>query len=287
MDAALEEVFEKLRQPAIWMRRTAMPRSQSRLGGLPSLPSGTPWPRQGVCKTPLHFLAQIDLGALPASPLTPGGAALPQSGLLLFFADMEEDMVWGDDDRGTYEDATRVIHGPAPGPETAPPADMPEIGHAWGEPGGRNTEPGLRSFPQAWLEAHVVDVFVGQGRTFSRETGWEADRRTLASIERATGTKAPVTNMSAREPFSNYPDSEGGNRARIIRHQMLGPASDIQGGAVGMWKGGTVSLLQLDTDWGLHDKFQFCDMGMAQFWIARDDLAAGRFEAAYATTAGG
>ncbi|MGW8206318.1 MAG: DUF1963 domain-containing protein [Hyphomicrobiaceae bacterium] len=31
----------------------------------------------------------------------------------------------------------------------------------------------------------------------------------------------------------------------------------------------------------------FCDMGIAQFWIRPEDLAAGRFEYAWGTTEGG
>jgi hypothetical protein len=33
--------------------------------------------------------------------------------------------------------------------------------------------------------------------------------------------------------------------------------------------------------------FIFCDMGAAQFWIKPVDLAAGRFDKAWGTTAGG
>jgi uncharacterized protein YwqG len=60
------------------------------LGGLPNLPLGIEWPRspKGV---PFHFLAQIDLAAVPASGIVDFlGRPLPEfprDGALYFFAD--------------------------------------------------------------------------------------------------------------------------------------------------------------------------------------------------------
>lgn len=81
-------------------------RTKSRLGGLPSLPDHIEWPRQTVSGTPLHFLAQID----PSTPLDPAidDVRLPSHGMLFFFADIEEEMLWGFEDRGDQYAATRV-----------------------------------------------------------------------------------------------------------------------------------------------------------------------------------
>jgi uncharacterized protein YwqG len=50
---------------------------------------------------------------------------------------------------------------------------------------------------------------------------------------------------------------------------------------------GLILLLQIDTDMAVDKEFKFCDMGVAQYWIKPADLAAGRFDNAWATTEGG
>jgi uncharacterized protein YwqG len=99
----------------------------SRLGGLPDLPSAAEWPcRNG---TPLSFIAQINVSALPKFE---GLADLPASTLLSFFYDTK-DAPWGydPDDRGSC----RVLASPIssvthferrPRPET-----LPEEGIFW------------------------------------------------------------------------------------------------------------------------------------------------------------
>jgi uncharacterized protein YwqG len=46
-----------------------------------------------------------------------------------------------------------------------------------------------------------------------------------------------------------------------------------------------VLLLQLKSDDGVN--FMFCDVGEAEFWIDKRDLAARRFDRVFATTCGG
>ncbi len=46
-----------------------------------------------------------------------------------------------------------------------------------------------------------------------------------------------------------------------------------------------IRLLQLDSDYAL--EMMFCDVGIVDFWIAPEDLKAGRWERAWAATAGG
>src|SRR5262249_1148594 len=93
------EILDRVREPAIWIRRNAAATTRSRLGGLSALPSGIDWPRQLTSKPPLHFLAQIDLAELPATPLSGAlgphkGIGLARSGVLYFFADLEGEMLW-------------------------------------------------------------------------------------------------------------------------------------------------------------------------------------------------
>jgi uncharacterized protein YwqG len=71
--------LEQAVRPGIWLRKSdGGPLSggvssplHGKLGGLPELPAGVAWPRHLVTKMPLHFLAQINLGKLPAVPIFP------------------------------------------------------------------------------------------------------------------------------------------------------------------------------------------------------------------------
>src|SRR5262249_2853470 len=109
--------LNKQREPAIWFRRRTGKTSLSKLGGVPTLPEGVDWPRQRQTGTPLHFLAQIDLSQLPPTPLegAPSVQTLPKSGQLFFFADMVEEMLWGEN--GGPFATTRVIHADSIGTE--------------------------------------------------------------------------------------------------------------------------------------------------------------------------
>lgn len=119
----IEALLAQYRQPAIMLHRpfppVQLPRINSRLGGLPALPAGCDWPRstEGM---PLHFLAQIDCAELPA-----GSDALPEEGLLFFFARMDDEQLWGE---GDPRDDCRVLFAPSAQGETRQaPADLPRI----------------------------------------------------------------------------------------------------------------------------------------------------------------
>lgn len=295
-----EHQNDDLREPAIWLRRVEGPKTQSRLGGLPSLPAGIDWPRQTASGTPLHFLAQIDLSEMPPTPLDAAidDARLPSRGMLYFFADIEEEMLWGwGDERGDDYAASRVIFAEMPGPDRAPPADIPEIGHAFGEMSGGYAR-GLTIYPARSVQPHVIETFAGAERYFQGGDSVLADELTVASIERATGRPLPVLATSAPRDETNkhpaywleyhYTNGQPPRReVRIARHQMLGAAINVQNTADAARQAGHVLLLQIDSDYGVDDSFVFCDMGMAQFWIKPEDLAAGRFERAWGTTEGG
>jgi hypothetical protein len=291
-DPQLDAKLDEVREPAIWLRRTTTGTSSSKLGGLPHLPSAASWPRQTRTGLPLHFLAQIDLARLPKTPLAKGRPEhrLPESGMLFFFADIEEEMLWDLDDRGGHEAATRVLYAAAAGTPLAAPADLPEISHPFGEDRGEYSA-GIRVYPEAALEAFVIESFAGAARFFQGDASRQADLRTALSIERATGQPIPV--HARRDaavhalPVAYYQANPNTRGLHIVRHQMLGAATNVQGSAEGARGAGFVPLLQLDTDWGLHRSFMFCDMGMAQFWIRPEDLRDRSFDRAWATTEGG
>src|SRR5215470_19117593 len=153
-----QDKLDRQRQSAIWLRRREDGSSLSKLGGRPTLTADIEWPRHGQADTPLHFLAQIDLSTLPRTPLhnAPEEPTLPKRGLLFFFADMVEEMLWGEN--GGPFATTRVIFAKQAGPERPPPDDTPEILHAFGERAG-GYETGIIEYPPMMLQLHVIDTF--------------------------------------------------------------------------------------------------------------------------------
>ena len=92
------------------------PPPRSRLGGPAVLPPGEPWPT--AAGRPLSFLAALDLDELDASRIHD---AMPDSGWLLFFADLDEEGVIGEE-ANRPDSAIRVYY---VSPASAPiPADL-------------------------------------------------------------------------------------------------------------------------------------------------------------------
>jgi uncharacterized protein YwqG len=292
VEISVQEQFPFETEPTIWLRRSQAASGQSWLGGTPSLPPGTEWPRHGKTGMPLHFLAQIDLADIPATPLKPLGPALPRSGLLLFFADLEEEMLWGWNGRGSLTDATRVLYSATWSPPAQAPSDLPEVSHPFGKASGQFSS-GFSVFPMKKIEAHVIDSVPGLGVYFQSESENAIHLRIIDSIEHATGEKVPrlkqARDVTLPVAISNYELNNGQKNTdfHIIRHQMFGAAHSVQGSANHMRSEGYASLFQLDSDAGVDRRFIFCDMGVVQFWIKPDDLAHRRFDKAFATTEGG
>ena len=80
----------------------------SKLGGLPDLPAGTPWP--GLGGVPLAFVAQVHLDDLRGYPVA---QTLPRAGWLHFFYDARQ-QAFGDKpaDRGAWQ----VLYAPGSAP---------------------------------------------------------------------------------------------------------------------------------------------------------------------------
>lgn len=121
--SGIDALMDQYRRPAIMVHRPFppinLPPCKSHLGGRPTLPAGLDWPRTSD-GTPLHFLAQIDCSELPSSD-----NVLPTSGVLFFFARIDEEMIWGE---GDPKDDCRVLFAPQSGPgESKVPVDLPEV----------------------------------------------------------------------------------------------------------------------------------------------------------------
>ena len=125
-DAIIDALFQRLRRDAVLLHRPYPPHlaadTNSKFGGLPTLPENYPWPRMNDGK-PLHFLAQIDCSALPFA------SELPDNGILFFFALESDEQVWDEEYLG--DKGYRVVHIPdvtGKEPLRAPPDDLPPIG---------------------------------------------------------------------------------------------------------------------------------------------------------------
>jgi hypothetical protein len=102
-------------------------RARSKLGGLPSLPAGEPWPTWNG--TPLSFIGEIHLGEIPAGHDPPAlDPELPAQGVLLFFADLLD---WtGDPEPPSADGPIRVVHFESP---PAQSGRRPPPGRVWSE----------------------------------------------------------------------------------------------------------------------------------------------------------
>ena len=116
------------------------------------------------------------------------------------------------------------------------------------------------------------------------------EARVLSSVERALGHPVPRiedTNDRAKVDEHSAVVITRYDALHLFQHQMLGAPENIQDTAPRMEAQGHICLMQLDSDWGVHKSFTFCDSGMAQFWIKPQDLAERRFDRAFGTTDGG
>lgn len=114
-----QQLVERLPDLAEWGFRPAPAAGASRMGGLPDLPVGTAWPV--FDGRPLNFIAQVDLGELPA---VPGHEVMPGAGRLLFFFAVDDALFEpagaGPDDRA------RVVYVP-PGVEAQEASPPPTV----------------------------------------------------------------------------------------------------------------------------------------------------------------
>jgi hypothetical protein len=254
---------------AIWFRRVDDAMSNSRLGGLPSLPAELKWPLNSDTKLPLHFLGQVDLSSLPATPMSddPNAPALPRHGMLYFFAELAE----GDD--------YRVYYSPVCGPVRAAPSDIKLI-----FPLGIDGHPST-TFPSAHLQAYALQI----DARVADMANHQADPLWLDAAEKATGLSAPILDEKAYEtamrawpikvPSFYVHRFSNGDSPAVDKLQMFGVPHCFQ-------HEGRKAIAE-----GRHLLMQFEDRNfgetmrdvLIQFWIMPDDLKHVRFDKAWAT----
>lgn len=120
-----QKILEGYCKPAILLHRPIRPepsKTRSKLGGLPNLPKSHAWPvglpaEGGNQRLPLHFIAQIDCGELPAQE-----NPLPTQGMLFFFARLDDYLVFEDP---SPDESSRVIYITTVSSDT-PEREMPD-----------------------------------------------------------------------------------------------------------------------------------------------------------------
>lgn len=153
----LSGIVDEMSRPAVIAYRPypppRAPVGRSKVGGDPDLPPGVEWPRTVIgdrfmkAGVPLHFMAQIDLSELPWRP-----SECPERGTLLFFARIDEEMLWGEDMSGHPHNDTRVLYDPSSnGTRTPPPDDLVAINDSYNlfdEAFSLPNQPVMRSYPE-------------------------------------------------------------------------------------------------------------------------------------------
>ena len=292
MDAKTRDLLAKRREPAIWFRSVEKAVSGSRWGGCPSLPDGVAWPVHPDTKRPLHFIAQVDLSAVPATPMPgcPFKAKLPPTGMLFFFFDFAE--YWNDKDIVGAPKHSRVIYAAVAGADREAPETLPNIGYDPDAPDGEGAN-GEKLLPMAHLQAHAIDTFWNPQfsidgkwtRYIERDRGREFgpdDEATWDSMVSATGEAAPVFEANAIPSpppgcyFVKYETDSGARLRRdTTKFQMFGPETQVSYGS-GDPPRDTSMILLLELPIDAHE------IGSLQYWMRKKDFEAWHFERACA-----
>jgi hypothetical protein len=227
--AQIDSIMKQVETPAILALRpyppVDLPETLSQLGGLPILPAETDWPRASD-GTPLHFLARIDCSDLP-EPRAP----LPDSGILQFFARIDDEMDW----ITQTSDVCRVLYAAThAGREVSPPADLPPIMggyHDYDREMRLPDEPLTRIYPRWPLMFRTI-------------RSWPTQPDGVVSINEATRTayREAVARARAAEivrttgwPTLPYLRPQWGESAFNIegKRRVLLPAAHEPGGSAG------------------------------------------------------
>jgi hypothetical protein len=290
MTKTIQQWLDERRMPALWFDTVAAARSKSRLGGLPSLPEGVDWPVHHDTRRPLHFMFQVDLSALPPTPLPgcPFSAMLPREGMLFFFFNYAE--YWEEEFDARGKDGllkqARVIYGETAGADRAAPDALPMIGYN-PETLECRWERQETSLPEQPLRAYVIDSFWGESeivdgksvRPFVRTEsgGAEDEAAKFESLVKATGEPPvvypeweavpypPPSYYTYEQTNDNFGEIETSRINRMAGLQMFGADGFNGGYRPNQDRGALLAELPLED-------------GSLQFWMKAADLKAGRFD---------
>lgn len=242
----------------------------SRIGGTPDVPPWWEWPRWGPreglpfllgrCRhprrpSPLGFIAQIDLAAMPRVD-----DALPSSGWLYFFYD-RVDEPWDCDvsDRGCFRvihvggDRSRLVRAKLPVDLEAKHVARPCRVTAEVEPTLPDELPGVACRSPAWEAYRELSEWLNDGEPIQHRL-----------LGHAQAIQNPMENdcvLASNEARRGDP-----------RANQVGQAKLLAEGARD-WR----LLLQIDTD-EEGPGWTWSDAGRIYFWIKREDLCSLRFD---------
>jgi len=306
--AVFVECLKQMHAPGLYLAEQDGRQTLDRLGGLPSLPTGVEWPLHLKTKRPLHFLAQVDLSTLPSLATSqsgkPSAPALPSSGMLFFFVDMGGDF------------QARVLYTLASGVERATPPGMPKIGHDKGSLTGKH-ELEATVFEPRVLQPFAVDTFHCV-EDVDFEDDFEIDfddddggvKASAKAIANWAGGKpgnysrllkdADIQEFWEKFNMAGIADQHLNDLGRQALQKSLYGQLGLPDNAVwptgfhllgspmsGFYteiearKKGYVLLLSVNGHMLTPSSY---DDGVFQFWIKPDDLAAARFDRAWATS---
>lgn len=260
-----------------------IPLGASKLGGWPDLANNTPWPVREAYRydnhrwlsdsdiarrrasAPLAFIAQFDLAEIGRADSA--GLPLPGEGRLLVFYDREVEP-WGFDPNDGP--GLRVIWDTAPIEElerTAPPAALVEQNASAKEArfdlaAGFTLPPaddiGVQNLtlPEAAIESYIDVYCEGSGRVQHQIGGWPAQIQNPMELECQL-----VTNGIYCGTPEGFPTERAAALSAGAKDWML--------------------LLQIDSD-EVNSTILWGDCGRLYVWIRRQDLAARRFDRAWA-----
>lgn len=130
-EESFDGLFRRYRRAAVLLHHPYPPhtarRTNSKFGGLPTLPAGVEWPRTSD-GTPLHFFAQVDCADIGFR------TKLPRRGVLFFFGRDGDEQSWLSDDPAddarvlyTLDSAATPREAPASRSPRRPPIDPDDL----------------------------------------------------------------------------------------------------------------------------------------------------------------
>jgi uncharacterized protein YwqG len=261
--ARLKKDIDALARPSIRLTSSTVDESKlkvgaSKIGGLPDLPTGVSWPRWH--DAPQSFIAQIALVDAHAYDVD---KVLPQSGMLWFFYDAQQETYGADPaDRGGWS----VLY-----------ADQLSGLQRQSTPTGLPTESQFKacslSFSSEFtLSAHPEIDIAHFDWTDDEQKKYE---QLLATFP-TKADRAAIHNRLLGNPDAIQDDMR--QQCQLVSHGVTDDsdprAAELEKGAL-EWQ----LLLQVDSD--EHAGMRWSDAGLLYYWITRADLQARRFDASW------
>lgn len=241
-----------LTSPAVQLVK-ADARTRSYVGGQPDLPSSVPWPTRG--KTPLGFLASVDLGELRQ---VIDLEWLPEAGSLLFFYDIEN-QPWGFDPK--HRDGWAVLFLPAAA------AAIPESAAVGG-----------RSPPHRYITFKPIDTYPSY------------ERDSIASLQLTDEELDALIELQGAQYQKQPQHHMGGFPAPVQGDEMERECQLVSNGVycgddTGSKDPRAAELSKSASDWKLLLQFDsdddmdmmWGDGGKLYFWVREQDARRGHF----------